>query len=87
MNDVVLAIAGVADGFRQVVVEGKMRGSNVGEVGGDVAASDVNLAILHIFWVDKFDVVNQVEFVEQNGTDEAIKVAAGDEAEFFLSHA
>ena len=68
------------------MVEGEVGGSDVGQVGGDVARRDVDLAILHVFRMHELDVVDQAQFVEQYGTDEAVKVTARDETEFLLGH-
>ena len=59
-NDVIAALAGVAQGFRLVVVKRQVCRRYVGKIGGDVTAADVDLAILHVLRVDKLDVVNQV---------------------------
>ena len=61
-----------------MVVEHQMRGCHVGQVGGDVAAADVNLAILHILGMHKFDLLNQVQLFEQYSAYQAVKITACD---------
>ena len=68
----------VSDGFGLVVVERKVRSCHVGQVGGDVTAGDVHLAVLHVFGVDKLDLVDHVQFIEQDGADKTVEIAAGD---------
>ncbi|MNT84686.1 hypothetical protein D3C72_2247320 [compost metagenome] len=63
-----------------------MGARHVGQVGGDVAAGDGHLAVLHVLGVDKGDFVNEVHFIEQHGADQAVKVTAGDQAVFHIAH-
>jgi hypothetical protein len=35
----------------------------------------------------ELDIVDQLKFIEQNGANQAVEVAAGNKAEFFLAHA
>jgi hypothetical protein len=67
IDDVIGPLAGVAEGLGNVVIEGEIDTWNIGQVGGDVARRDGNLAILHVLGVDERDLVNQVQFIEQNG--------------------
>lgn len=86
VDDVVGALAGDAHGLAQVVVKSEVGAGHVGQVGGDVAGGDGDLAVLHVLGVHELDVVDHVEFVEQHGADQAVEVAAGDEAVFLLRH-
>jgi hypothetical protein len=69
-----------------MVVEHQMRPRHVGQVGGDVAAGDLHLAVLHVLGVHELDVVDQVQLVEQDGTGQAVEVAARDEPVFLVGH-
>ena len=33
-----------------------------------------------------FDVVDEIEFLQQDGADQSVEIAAGDEAEFGIGH-
>ena len=80
MDDVVSGAFGVAQRLRLMVVEGQVHAGDVRQVGADVPVRDGDLAILHVLGVHKLDVVDQPQFGQQHGTDQAIKVTAGDEA-------
>jgi hypothetical protein len=81
VDHVVLALpADVADGFRQVMVERQVRARHVRQIGRDVAGADRDLPILHVLRMDEQDVIDQVQVSQQDGADEAVEVAAGNEA-------
>ncbi len=82
VDDVILAAAGIADGFRQMVVEHQVGAGDVRQVGRDVAGGDHDFAVLHVLGMDEQDVVDQFEMPEQHGAHETVEVAAGHEAEF-----
>ena len=69
-----------------VVVEDQMGALHERQVGGDVARSDLDLAVLHVLGMHELDVVDQVEFAQQHAADEAVEVAAGDEAVLLSRH-
>ena len=86
LDDVVLvAAARVADGFGLVVVEHQVHTRHIGQVGGDIAAGDGRLAILHVLGVDEGDFVDQVQLIEQHRADQAVKVTAGHQAVFRIT--
>lgn len=80
VDDVVGWLVNIAGVFGLMVVEHQEGLRRVGQVGGDVAPGDVDLAVLHVFGVDKQHVVNHAEFTEQDAADETIEVAAGHES-------
>ncbi|WAP67759.1 hypothetical protein [Jiella pelagia] len=63
-----------------MVIEDEMCPGHIWQVGGDVAAGNRDLAVLHVFWMDESDFVDEVQLLEQHAADEAVEVAAGDEA-------
>jgi hypothetical protein len=69
-----------------VVVKRQVRRCHVGQVGGDVPVGDLDLAVLHVLGVNELDVVNQVQFFQQYGADQAVKVTAGHQPEFALAY-
>ncbi len=82
VDDVVLGALLQADGLAQVVVEGEVNARNVGEIRRDISAGHLDLAVLHVLRVDELDGVEDAPFLEQDGADEAVEVAAGHEPEF-----
>jgi len=82
MDDVVGPLAGVANGLGRVVVKRQVHTRHVGQVGGDVAVGHLHLAVLHVLGVNELDVVDQVQLVEQDGADQSIEIAAGNQTVF-----
>ncbi len=62
------------------MVEREPDAGHVGQVRGDVAGADLDLAVLHVLGMDEEDVVEQAELLQERGADEAVEVGAGDEA-------
>jgi nitric oxide synthase oxygenase domain/subunit len=69
-----------------MVVKGQIDAGNEWQVGRDIALGDLDFAILHILGMNELDVIDHVQFIEQNGADQTIEVAAGDQAVFLGSH-
>ena len=86
IDDVVGPLAGIAEGLGEVVVEGEVHAWNEGQVGGDVALGNLDLAVLHVLRMDEFDLVDHVQVVEQHGAGQAVEITAGHEAIFFFGH-
>ena len=86
VDDVVAVLGRIADGFRQVVIEDQAGTGNVGQIGGDVAFGDFDLAVLHILGMHELDFVDHLQFVEQNSADQTIEITAGNQTVFFLTH-
>ena len=63
-----------------VVIERDVDTFDEGKVGRDVAAGDLDLAVLHVLGMDEHDVVDHLHVLEQNSAHEAIEIAAGDES-------
>ena len=76
----------VTQGLRQVMIKNQMSGFDVGQVGGDVVRTDFNLAILHVFGMDKRNIVDQIQMFEQYCTHQAVKITTCNKSEF-LTHA
>ena len=62
-----------------MVVECEVTTLDVGEVGDDVARTDLDQAVLHVLGMDELDVVEQARFAQQHAADEAVEIAAGHE--------
>jgi hypothetical protein len=60
-----------------MVVERQMTARDIRQVGGDVARRDVDLSILHIFGMDKRNLVDEVQLFQENPADQAVEVTAG----------
>jgi hypothetical protein len=69
-----------------MMVKRNVRACHIRQVGGDITVGDINLAVLHVLGVDKLDIVDQVQFIEQYGAYQAIKITAGNESEFLGRH-
>jgi hypothetical protein len=80
------ALTGVADRLGLIVLKGNGGSGPIRQVGRGVTAGDVNLAVLHIFRVNKLDVVDQIQFIQQHRTHQTIEIAAGNQAELTLAH-
>ena len=52
----------------------------VREVRRDVVRGELDLAVLDVLRMDEQDLAKEPELLEQGGADEAVEVAAGDEA-------
>ena len=76
-DDAGIALA-YAQRFRGVMIEGQMHAFHIGQVGGDVAIVDLDLAVLHVLRMDELDVVDQLQLLEQHGAYQAVEVATGD---------
>ena len=62
------------------MVEGEAHAGDVGQVRGDVAGTDLHLAVLHVLGVHEEDVFEHAELLEERSADEAVEVGPGDEA-------
>jgi hypothetical protein len=60
-----------------VVVEDQVRLGPVGQVGGDVAGTDLHRPVLDVLGVHKDDVLDQAELLEQHGADQPVEVTSG----------
>jgi hypothetical protein len=63
-----------------VVVERQRDLGAVREVRRDVVRGQLDLAVLDVLRMDEQDLVEEPQLLEQRGADEAVEVAAGDEA-------
>ena len=70
----------VAGDLGFVVVERDVNAGDVREIRRDVVACDFDLAVLHVFGMHEENVVDHFHVFEKYGTNEAIKIAASDEA-------
>jgi len=64
------------------MVESQMHTRYIGQIGGDVFVGDLDLAILHVFGMDKPDIANQAEFPQEYRTHQTIKVTSCDQPVF-----
>ena len=69
-----------------MVVECQAGAFHVRQIGRDVALGDFDLAVLHVLGVDELDLVDQFEFIQQYGANQPVKIAAGDQSVFLLTH-
>src|SRR5436190_558365 len=60
------------------MVEGQPHPGDVWKVGRDVAAGELDEAVLHILWMDERDLVEDFELFQQSSAHETVEVAAGD---------
>ncbi len=67
---------GHAQHLAVVVVEGEVCPRHVREVGGHVARTDLDLAVLDVLGVDELDLVEHAQLLEERGADEPVEVAA-----------
>jgi len=79
-DEVVGDFAAGPDDLAGVMVERKVAAGDVGQVGGDIPLGDGNAAVLHVLRVDEGDLVDQLPFLEQHGTRQAVEVTARDES-------
>ena len=80
-DDAVGGSLGDAPHFRVVVIEAQVSARHIGQVGGDVARSNGDFAVLHVFGVDEGDIIDEAKLGEKNRTNQAIEVAAGHQSE------
>jgi hypothetical protein len=76
-----IIVFGVTQDFRRMMIESQMDAGDIRQVSRNIPVVNLNLAILHILGMDKLDIVDQLQFVQQNRADQAIHIAASDEAE------
>ena len=69
VNDMILFFAQNAARFAQMMVEREMRAFDIGQIRRDVVRRDLDFAVLHVFRMREFDVVNHVQFFQQHGAD------------------
>ena len=62
-GNVVGALAGIADGFRRMVIECNMCTGHIGQVGGDVFRADFDLAVLHVLGMNEQNISQHVEML------------------------
>lgn len=84
-DDVVLFFAH-ADGFAQVVVESKVYALNIWQICGDVVACYFDKSVLHVFRVDKLDVIDDIHVFKKHSADKSVEIASGHKSEFLISH-
>src|SRR5262245_34639687 len=65
-----------------MVVEADADSIDVWKVGGNVAAGYLDLAVLHVFRVDKEYVVDFVDMLQQNCAYQSVKVTSSDQSAF-----
>ena len=58
----------------------------IGQVGGDVVLGKLNLAVLHVLGMDKFNLVDEAQFLEHHRACQTVEVASGDEASKLFFH-
>jgi hypothetical protein len=76
MDHVILALAGIADGFRQMVVKRDVDASDVRQVGRNIVVADGDFAILHVLRMDEQDFVDHIQVLQQYCAHQPIEVAA-----------
>jgi hypothetical protein len=84
MNHVIVALTGVADGFRQMVIECQVHARHIRQIGGDVVVADRDLTVLHILRVDEQDLFDQVQVLEQHRTHQAVEITTGYQTIFLI---
>ena len=70
----------------QMVIEAEMHTFLIGQVASDVVAGNRDLAVLHVLGVHEQHLLDHIHFTEQDRTDQTVKIASGDQAEFLLAH-
>ena len=68
----------------QVVVEPHRAAGTVGEIGEDVAGSDLHLAVGDLLRVGQKDLVELLLESEKNRAGESVEIAAGDESHLWV---
>ena len=66
-----------------MVIKGNSDARIKRQVCSDICRTNIDLAILDIFWMNKFDLINQIKFFEDHCTDKTIKVTAGYKSSFY----
>ena len=72
--------AAVAQRLTGRVVEAQAAARHTGQLGQDVALGDGHLAVLHFLGMVEVDLTQQADLLQQHATDQAVPVAAGDQA-------
>ena len=62
-----------------VVVEHQVGIGRVGQVGGDVAGTDLHLPVLDVLGMHEQDLPDQPELLEQHRADQSVEVAPRDQ--------
>src|SRR5690606_29473085 len=79
-DDVVSFFGADAGDFARVVVKGHIDALDIGKVGGDDVIINVDQPVLHILGVGEGNIVDNVEFFQENGADQPIHVRTGNKA-------
>jgi hypothetical protein len=66
--------------FAGVVVNRQMDAGHERQIGCDVPVADGNQPVLHVLGVNELDVVDQVQFAQQNRADQSVEIGPGEEA-------
>ncbi len=83
--DVIIFLAD-AGGFAFVMVERQIGPFHEGKVSGDISVGDLDHAVLHVLRMDKFDLIDQVQFFEDRSTNKAIEITTRNQPVFSRGH-
>ena len=72
--------------FRFMVVKSDRDTRVIRQVGGDIIFAQFDLAILHILGMDKFDLVDQIQFFQHHGACQTVKIASCYESSRLVIH-
>lgn len=68
------------------MIEDAMGSGHIRQVGQKITGTDLDLPVDHVTGVSEQDVVDQFQFVEQNGACDTIEVSPGHEPVFERNH-
>jgi hypothetical protein len=72
--------------FTGMMIESQMNPFHIGKVGGDVGVGNQDRAVLHVLWVDEFDIINDVEVLLQYGANQTVEIIPGNQSKHIVAH-
>jgi hypothetical protein len=63
-----------------------MAARDIREIGRDIASRDGDFSVLHILWMNEGNLVDQINFLQENAAYQAVEIAAGHQTELRLCH-
>src|SRR6266705_3271164 len=65
------------------MIKHQMAALDVRKICRNVAGFDCNFAVLHVLWMHKYNLIDHVQFFEQNGANQTIKITSRHQPVFF----
>ena len=87
VNDMIIRNLSTGAGdFTGMMIESQMNAFHIGKIGGDIGIGNQDGTVLHILWMDEFNVVNDIEFFQQHSADQPVEITTGNQSKHIVAH-